>query len=142
MTVADLMRDDVVTARPDESAGDLARRMRDEGVGSVVVVDGAGRPIGLVTDRDLAVGPFAAGACPDERTAEAVMTPDPATVAAATGLMALSNHMSEAGVRRMPVVDEDEGALVGIVTMDDLHVLLAVEGRNLAAVIEAESPPY
>lgn len=69
------MRDDVVTARPDESAGELARRMRDEGVRSVVV-------------------------------------------------------------------DEDDGTLAGIVALDDLHVLLALEQRNLAAVIEAESPPY
>jgi CBS domain-containing protein len=50
--------------------------------------------------------------------------------------------MGDAGVRRMPVVDEDDGTLAGIVTLDDLHVLLALERRNLAAVIEAESPPY
>jgi len=40
----------------------------------------------------------------------------------------------------MPVVDD--GELAGIITLDDLTVLLTGELRNLAGVIEAESPPY
>jgi CBS domain-containing protein len=49
--------------------------------------------------------------------------------------------MSEARVRRMPVVDY-EGNLAGIITHDDLNTLLADEQRELAEVIAAESPPY
>jgi len=140
MTVADLMREDVVTAGPDATVGALARQMRDEGVGSVVVA-ADGRPAGIVTDRDLAVGPFADGDGPDDHTAEEVMTPDPTTVTTDTGVMELCTQLSEASVRRMPVVDDD-GALAGIVTLDDLHVLLAGELESLAGVVAAESPPY
>ena len=43
-------------------------------------------------------------------------------------------------MRRVPVVED--GSLVGIVTMDDLLVLLATELSNLAGIVEAESPPY
>jgi CBS domain-containing protein len=140
MTVSDLMREDVVTASPDTPTDELAQQMRDENVGSVVIEDD-GRPTGIVTDRDLTIGPFAAGDDPGSRTAQDVMTADPATVTADTGVMELCNRLCEASVRRMPVVD-GSGELAGIVTLDDLNVLLAREQQNLADVIEAESPPY
>jgi CBS domain-containing protein len=140
MTVTELMRQDVVTAVPAETADVLARRMRDEDVGSVVV-ETDGRPAGIVTDRDLAVGPLAEGREPTAVTAEEVMTADPVTVTADTGVMELCDRISEASVRRMPVVDRD-GRLTGIVTLDDLHVLLTEEQSDLAAVVRAESPPY
>jgi CBS domain-containing protein len=139
MTVSDLMREDVVTAGPEATAGELARRMRDENVGSVVVEEDR-EPTGIVTDRDLAVGPFAAGERPDARTAREVMTPDPATVATDAGVMELCRRMAEASVRRMPVVDD--GRLAGIVTLDDILVLLAREQGRLADVVESESPSY
>jgi predicted transcriptional regulator len=54
--------------------------------------------------------------------------------------MELSETMCRESVRRMPVVDD--GTLVGIVTLDDLGVLLTAELGTLAGVVEAESPPY
>src|ERR1700740_2683911 len=57
-TVADVMSAPVVTANPSETVADAARRMSEQGVGSVVVVDGL-RPIGILTERDLIR--FAAG---------------------------------------------------------------------------------
>lgn len=141
MTVSDLMRDVVVTASPDTPASELARQMRDERVGSVVVVDETIRPTGIVTDRDITVEATAAGRDPDEVLAGDVMTPDPTTVTADTGVMELCDAMAAASARRMPVVD-DQGSLTGIVTLDDLSVLLAREQGELASVIEAESPAY
>jgi len=49
--------------------------------------------------------------------------------------------MAEHGVRRLPVCDEDD-ALVGIITVDDLNELLADEHEGLADVIRAQRPPY
>ncbi|MFW5900815.1 MAG: CBS domain-containing protein [Halodesulfurarchaeum sp.] len=71
---------------------------------------------------------------------ENMMTEDPVTVAVDTGVFELCNRMCEEGVRRMPVVDD--GELAGIITLDDLTVLLTGELGNLAGVIEAESPTY
>lgn len=69
------------------------------------------------------------------------MTPDPTTVTTDSGVMDLCDNLCEASVRRMPVVNAGE-TLAGIVTLDDLNVLLAREQGNLADVVEAESPPY
>ncbi|MFB6089676.1 MAG: CBS domain-containing protein [Halobellus sp.] len=140
MTVSDVMRHEVVTAPPDATADELATMMRDEDVGSVVVVrDDV--PVGIVTDRDVAVRIAADGLDPAAMTAERMMTADPVTIEADSGLFNLFGALCEEGVRRMPVVEED-GSLAGIVTLDDLTVLLAGELDNLAGVIESESPSY
>lgn len=139
MALADLMREAVVTAAPDTPVSDVAGTMRDENVGSVVVVDDE-KPVGLVTDRDVAVRIAADRLDAGEMDTAAVMTEDPVTVDVETGIVELSERMREADVRRMPVVED--GDLVGIVTMDDLHVLLVGELDNLTDVIRSESPPY
>jgi CBS domain-containing protein len=139
MTVRDLMREAVVTATPETTVTEVAELARTENVGSVVVVDGD-EPVGIVTDRDIALRIVADGADPASTTASDVMTPDPTTVDVGAGVMEVSREMVGAGVRRMPVVDGDE--LVGIVTLDDLNRLLVGELGNLAGVIAGESPPY
>jgi CBS domain-containing protein len=139
MTVSDLMREDVVTASRDTPMNEVATAMRDEKVGSVVVTE-EDRPVGLVTDRDVTVRIAADGLDSAEMTAEGVMTEDPVTVGVDTGVFELCEVMAEETVRRVPVVDGD--ALAGIVTFDDLAVLLTEELGNLTGVIEAESPPY
>ncbi|MFB6092030.1 MAG: CBS domain-containing protein [Haloquadratum sp.] len=140
MTVADVMRHDVVTVSPETPVNEVATTMRDEDVGSVVVVEDD-EPVGLVTDRDVAVRIAADGLDAAEMTAERMMTEDPVTVEADTGLFELSTRLCDEAVRRMPVVDAD-GDLAGIVTLDDLAVLLVGELGNLAGVIDAESPAY
>ena len=139
MTIADIMREDVVTASPDTPVSEVATTMRDETVGSVVVVEGDA-PVGLVTDRDIAVRIAADALDATEMTARDMMTEDPETVDVDTGILELCNAMHDAGVRRMPVVDG--GDLAGIVTLDDLTVLLSGELEQLAGVIQSESPPY
>jgi CBS domain-containing protein len=139
MTVADLMREAVVTATPETPVYEVATQMRDESVGSVIVVrDDA--PVGVVTDRDVAVRIAADRLDPDAMTAGDVMTEDPVTVAADAGVFELTARMCEEGVRRVPVIKGDR--LAGIVTLDDLSVLLSGELWNLAGVVEAESPAY
>ncbi|MFB6102338.1 MAG: CBS domain-containing protein [Haloplanus sp.] len=139
MTVADLMREEVVTTDPDAPVDEVATAMRDENVGSVVVVSDE-TPVGLVTDRDVTVRIAADRLDAGEMTARDVMTEDPVTVDLDTGVFDLCNRLCDEGVRRMPVVDD--GTLAGIVTLDDLTILLTAELGNLAGVIESESPPY
>jgi CBS domain-containing protein len=139
MTLEDLIRTDAVTASPDTGVETLATKMHEENVGSVLIVEDDW-PIGLVTDRDLAVRVLARGKTPAGMTARDVMTGEPTTVPVETGLFELTERMEAAGVRRMPVVDGDD--LVGIITLDDVTRLLVRELSNLEAVVAAESPPY
>jgi CBS domain-containing protein len=139
MTVRDLMREDVVTATRETPATEVASTLREATVGSVVVVDGD-TPVGIVTDRDMAIRIVGEGLDPATVTAGDVMSAEPTTVDVATGVMDLSRTMCSAGVRRTPVVED--GRLVGIVTLDDLTRLLVGELGNLAGVVAGESAPY
>lgn len=139
MPVRDIARREVVTAKPDTPVAALATELRDLKVGSVVIEE-AGAPVGIVTDRDLVVRVLAEDIDPAETTAADVMTDDPATVDSEAGIFAVIDTMLSNGVRRIPIVDGDR--IDGIVTHDDLTRLLAEESRELAAVVESESPAF
>jgi CBS domain-containing protein len=139
MTVQDLARAEPIAATKKASIAAVAALMRDHDVGSVVIEED-GRPVGIVTDRDITIELTAEGLDPDEVTAEEVMTADPVTIEADAGVFDLVTVMGEHAVRRVPVVADEE--LVGIITLDDVDRLLSEEQGKLADVIEAESPPY
>lgn len=129
-----------MTVKRDHSAGNLATVMKEEGVGSVIV-ESEGRPVGIVTDRDLVVDVLEQRRDPTEVTAGDVMTETLVTVSLDEGVFSAIETMGEHAVRRLPVVDDD-GQVAGIVTLDDFVVLLADELDTLSEVVEAESPPY
>jgi len=83
---------------------------------------------------------FSGGADLEALTADEIMNRDPYTAAADDGVFELCAKMAEHGVRRMPVVEDDE--LTGIVTFDDLVILLDDEMSNLSEVVRSESPPF
>jgi len=122
-----------VVAELAESVVDVARRMRDYRVGCVVVTRGAS-PIGILTDRDLALRVVAEGLDPRITPVSAVLTYDATTVPRTAGIDAALRIMSERGVRRVPIVTED-GRITGIVTADDLIVLLTKQLAQLGTSI-------
>lgn len=137
MSVQDIARRNVVTATPDQPAEGVAKQLKENEVGSVVVVDD-GEPVGLVTDRDLVTRVVANLGAASGLTAGDVMTPEAVTIEADEGILALTDLMRRKAIRRVPVVSE--GELTGIVTLDDVHRLLVGELSNLSQVIEKESP--
>jgi CBS domain-containing protein len=96
------------------------------------VVKEAGQPTGIVTDRDLVVRVLARGIDPTTATLGRFVTYDPITVSLYDGIETAAERMRTHGVRRLPIVDEN-GDIVGIVTADDLLILL---GGELAAISE------
>lgn len=141
MTVETIARDrnELVTVSPDDPVREVAETMRDTTVGSAIV-ERDEEPVGIVTDRDLAMQILAEGEDPSSMTARDVMTEDPVTADVDDGVFEICEMMRESGIRRMPVVDG--GKLAGIVTLDDLIVLLEGEMNGLSEVIRKESPPY
>ena len=130
---------EAVTAEKDTSIEDLAKTMEEEEVGDVIIVDGE-KPVGIVTDRDVALA-FGRGEDLSSLTAADLMSEDPVTIDADAEADQLPKKLEEARVRRLPVVDGD-GALVGIVTLDDVVATIGEEMGDIATVIEAQSPGY
>jgi CBS domain-containing protein len=133
MRISEICTSDVVCCAPDTTALEAARLMRSRRVGDIVVVSDVETervPVGVVTDRDLAVEVLGNGR-------EAAIMPlsglvrSPVVIAADyEDVHSALERMRVHGVRRMPVVD-DRGALVGIVTLDDLLGALLEDMRAL-----------
>ena len=137
MAIGEICSREVVYIARSESCAQAARLMRENHVGSLVVVAAAGKPVmplGMITDRDLAVGVMALGLDPAKTLVEAVMRPRIALARESDGLGRAIALMRSEGVRRLPVVDAD-GNLVGILAADDLIELFADELSGLAAVL-------
>jgi CBS domain-containing protein len=117
MKISEVMTRDVQTIRPDQSAQDAARFMLKAEAGSIPVTDGD-RLIGMITDRDIAVRGVAKGYGPDTPVRE-LMSDDVICARADDSVEDVASRMSEAQVRRLPVVDQDE-RLCGIVSLGDL----------------------
>lgn len=125
----------VITAALDETAVDVAMKMRESRVGCVVVTRSS-RPIGIVTDRDLALRVVAEGKDPHLTKVADIVTYDATTIPRDAGIETAVHTMRECGVRRLPIVDKD-GVVTGIVTADDLTILLAQELSDLGAGLYA-----
>jgi len=139
MSLERFCRKQLVTLRPEEPLQKAAELMRERHVGSVIVVDGEGRPLGLVTDRDLVCRAMAMRL--DPATAVKQVMSAGLAVAKKTALIdEVALHMRQAGVRRMPIVDE-HGRAAGMVTLDDLLVMLTGELVQTATVIRSNRGP-
>ena len=139
MRIRDVMTESVVTATPDTSVREVAETMRERNVGSVVLVED-GRPVGFVTDRDLAVSVLADGRDPSDRACEHASA-TVVTAAPDLDITGAAELMVEHGIRRLPVLEG--GELIGIVTLDDLAVRTgdAELAMNLASSITRAALP-
>lgn len=133
-------REQVVAVSPDTPAVEVARIMGEKNVGSVVIVTGDNRPAGVITDRDLVVRIMARGMDPGEVRAGEIPNRDVITFRDSMGIYEAIQKMTAKTIRRMPVVDDD-GKLIGIVTMDDIIRMLGEEMAAIAKNIENQSPP-
>lgn len=137
VSIEDLARTEVVTAERDDTIAAIVEDMAENNVGSVVVVE-EGRPVGIVTDREIAL---ALRETPDvvEQTVEQVMAEDLTTASIDSDAFEVLDHMSDAGVRRIPIVDDD-GELQGIVTLDDVLLYLEDNLHTVAETVRAQFP--
>jgi signal-transduction protein with cAMP-binding, CBS, and nucleotidyltransferase domain len=142
MLIREIMTEAVVTASPEAGVRDVAILMRDRNVGSVVLVDGSGRAVGMTTDRDLTINALAETASADTpvsryATAPVVTGESDMELDEAAALMV--SHK----IRRLPVLEQ--GELVGIVTLDDIAVRtgnLEVAQQMTAQVARAVFPDF
>jgi CBS domain-containing protein len=127
----DLVRRPPVTVGVGVSVRDVVRVMYENSIGSIVIVDDVGRPIGIFTERDL-LRLVAQGASLDSPV-DTVMSRDLVVVKGVEGVVRAAMLMSEHRIRHLPVVD-DEGKLVGVISVRDVVDAL----RGILAVRAAE----
>lgn len=140
MAIGEICNREVVFTRRGESVLEAAILMREHHVGSLVVVDDSGGkrvPLGLITDRDIAVGVVALGLDPAKAGVGEVMSPEIVCEREDAGVAETVALMRRKGLRRLPVVDA-AGTLVGLVAADDLLALLAEELSGLASMVARE----
>lgn len=116
MRVSEVMTRDVQTVRPDQPVQEAASFMLSADAGSIPVTDGE-RLVGMITDRDIAVRGVAKGHGPDTPVGE-LMSKDVICARIDEDCDEVASKMSEAQVRRLPVIDEQE-RLCGIVSLGD-----------------------
>ena len=137
MTLKTICNREVLIAQKYDTLVEAAKLMREYQVGSIVVVEeqnGLRYPVGLITDRDLVIEVIAKEVDINSVTLGDVMYRDIILGKENDDVNETIKIMRQKGIRRLPVVD-DNGALVGIVTLDDLIDLIAEQLKDIAALI-------
>lgn len=140
MTVGEFCNREVIIINRQESVLEAAKLMRQYHVGDVVVVESRGNervPVGILTDRDIVVELVAPEVDATTVSVGDAMSGELLVVKEDAQLIELIQQMKGKAVRRAPVVDST-GALLGIVTMDDMIELMAEQLTSLASLVERE----
>ena len=136
MRISEVMTREVATVTAEQTAQEAANFMLQGDAGSIPVTDG-GRLIGMITDRDIAVRGIARGRGPDTPVRE-LMSTGVVCARASDDIEEVAARMSEAQVRRLPVIDESE-RIVGIVSLGDLS--RETDGEEAHMALEGVSAP-
>jgi CBS domain-containing protein len=140
--ISEVMTESVVSADCEASLGEVAQAMRDQNVGSVVILDGD-RPIAMITDRDIALA-VAADGVETSRSVRPYAAQPLVTGQTEMTVEEAAAVMVQNRVRRLPILDGD-GGLAGIVTLDDLAVRtgdLEMAKQITSQVARAALPDY
>lgn len=142
MNVGRACKHQVITVTPPTDLVAAAELMREKHVGFLVVTepDSAGmygRPVGVVTDRDIVVSVIAKGEDPKQLTVADIMNRGPAVVDEAESLDQALQTMRRMGVRRLPVVGS-RGTLTGVLSLDDVIDVLAREVGEASGAVQNE----
>ena len=140
MPIGEICSREVIIVQRETPVQEAAQLMRQHHVGALVVVEevsGKRMPVGLITDRDLVVEVLATQLDAKAITVGDIMLPELGSVQENGGVFETIQFMRAKAVRRLPVVD-GQGALIGIVALDDLLTLLAEELNELAGLVARE----
>jgi CBS domain-containing protein len=140
MKIGDICTRNAITVSPAATLAEVARLMRDRNVGAVIVTKAPlDQPVavGIITDRDIACTQLDRHCDLNSLSAADAMTRNPLVVNEEDSLSAAIGRMRDRGVRRAPVLSM-HGALVGLVSTDDLLPIVARELVQLARVVSLQ----
>ena len=137
MKVSEVMTRSVATVSPEQTAQEAASFMLSNDAGSIPVTDNDEQLVGMITDRDIAVRGVANGRGPDTSVRE-LMSGSVICAHLDDNIDDVATKMSEAQVRRLPVVDDND-RLCGIVSLGDLS--REAGGSEATEALEGVSAP-
>ncbi len=142
MNVGSICKRQIVTVTPRSDLAAAAQLMRDKHVGFLIVVEPepqaqCGRPVGVLTDRDIVISVVARGADPTLLTAGDVMNREPVLAQESDSVDQALRTMRRMGVRRLPVIGS-RGMLTGVLSLDDVLDVLAAEIGEVSGTVRNE----
>lgn len=140
MSVGEYCNRAVIVARRSAGVLEIAQLMREFHVGSVIIIENDNEnniPVGIITDRDIVVEVLATQVNMESITASDVMSTDLITAREIDSMWETIRRMRSRGVRRVPVVN-DEGVLVGILSVDDILEAMSGQLNDLIKIISKE----
>lgn len=147
MLVKDVMTSPVITIDEDESVNKAALLMEQHNVGCIIVTGKQGKPLGIITERDLVTRVLAKNAQPSKLTAKEVMTSPLITVDPDEKLSEAARRMSRLNIRRFGVMYK--GNLVGVVSSKDILAVtpeliesIQEQARIQGEIESQEAPEY
>ncbi len=150
MLVKDIMSSPVVTIEEDAPTNHVAKLMDENDLGSIIVTNKEGKPLGIITERDLVVRVLAKNVKPDSVEAKKIMTSPLVTIEPEATISEAARRMSRLNLRRLGVVYK--GELVGLISSKDIlgvtpelieiiQEKARIESANKAEEIEEEEAP-
>ena len=118
MVVKDIMSSPVVTLDENSTSNKVATLMDENDLGCVIVTNKAGKPVGIITERDLVIRVLAKNLVPDAIKAKEIMTSPLVTIQPEATISEAARRMSGMDIRRLGVVYK--GNLVGLISSRDI----------------------
>lgn len=140
MKCKDLMSSDVQSCRPDHSAEDCARLMKEHDVGFMPIVDESGKLVGTITDRDLTLRVLAEGKAGNATIGD-VMTSGVVTCGPEDDVAIAERKMAENQISRIVVADD--GRCLGVISLQNIELWEsdAERSHTLERSIKARAAP-
>ena len=150
MIVKDVMSSPVVTIDEDATSNKVAHIMDENELGCVIITNKAGKPVGILTERDLVLRVLAKNLKPDAIKTKDIMTSPLVTIEPDATVSEAARRMSRLNIRRLGVTYK--GNLVGLVSSKDILAVMPelieiiqersrIEGAVKAEETEEEETP-
>lgn len=131
--IEQIMQVDLVTVDPEVSIFSVAKLMKDENVGSVLIVNKEKKLLGIVTDRQVTTKVVANDLNTKITSVKNIMTANPMAIFADTTCKEALDIMGDYGYRRLPVIKDQK--LVGIISLSDLAPVVELDDECITDIV-------
>ena len=135
MKVRQLMQKELIAILPDATLHDAALKMKENSIGSILIVEDGGTLKGIVTDRDISLAVAADNKDPKTTFASDIMSKEPVSIPSDADVSYALKIMSDSNVRRLPVCEHER--VIGILSSADVASEIKEEINQFMGLEEA-----